>query len=58
MSHCGIIPCLDAQLLLRVYLEGGSDVAGGHGHHKLHVAFRSCSAPQADSIHDCMTTCA
>lgn len=44
MSHCGIVAGLDAQLLLWVYLIRGSDVAGGHGHHKLHVTLGSCRA--------------
>ena len=43
MSDCSIIACFDAQLLLRVDLECGHDVAGVHGHDKLHVASGSCS---------------
>lgn len=43
MPDCGIIARFDAQLLLRMDLEGGRNVGGVHRHHKLHVAGGSCS---------------
>ena len=57
MPHCGIVARLDAQLLLWVYLVGGSDIAGGHGHHKLHVPLGSCRAIQVFDFNYCWLSC-